>query len=171
MEISRKIFISGILLSIWIILFDIYYTFLFSIFLLVVFIVEIYLDFLSISAFRFLRNENHSSLCSCFLSSQNSSALSQTSIRRLMLLRIQNLFHPTRSKTMEHSNDHHQYSFFDYRCPVCLNNKQDSFRWIALGCGHILCSFCIQHLYFGTKPICPHCRSSIILSDLTILYI
>ncbi|CAF2421725.1 unnamed protein product [Rotaria sp. Silwood2] len=97
----------------------------------------------------------------------------QNSFRRLMILRIQNLFRKTISDTNKNSDNHNnnKYSLFDYRCPICLNNKQYSFRWIALGCGHILCSLCTQHLYFGNKPNCPNCRSPIILSDLTILYI
>ncbi|CAF3369857.1 unnamed protein product [Rotaria sp. Silwood1] len=99
----------------------------------------------------------------------------QNPFRRLMLSRIQNLFRKTISDTNKNStnnnNNNNKYSLFDYRCPICFNNKQYSFRWIALGCGHILCSLCTQHLYFGNKPVCPSCRSPIILSDLTILYI
>jgi len=151
---------------------------------------EIYIDFVSISTYLslswFRRNNNNSlilwpfKLFSSYLFiQQNRSLLSreypfeisniqlQNPIRHLMFLKIQNLFQKTISNTI----DHNQYSLFDYRCPICFNNKQNSFRWIALGCGHILCSLCIQHLYFGKKPICPNCRSSIILSDLTILYI
>jgi len=147
---------------------------------------EIYVDFVFISNYLslhwFHRNNNHLILWSDLLNRQNRSLLSreytyqisnielQNSIRRLMFLKIQNLFQKSISKTNSNS-DNNQYSLFDYRCPICLNNKQYSFRWIALGCGHILCSLCIQHLYFGNKPICPNCRSSIILSDLTILYI
>jgi len=153
---------------------------------------EIYIDFIFISTYLslhwFHRNNNHlilwpfKLLWSDLLNQQNRSLLSreytyqisnielQNSIRRLMFLKIQNLFQKSISKTNSNS-DNNQYSLFDYRCPICLNNKQYSFRWIALGCGHILCSLCIQHLYFGNKPICPNCRSSIILSDLTILYI
>jgi len=175
--------ISGILVSSWIILFNRYYTFLFSIVFIFVFIMEIYIDFISISTYLslpwFHRNNNQLSLWSYSLIRQNHSLLSreyisetsniqlQNQIRHLMFIKIQNLF----KNTKLNSDNNNKYSLFDYRCPICLNNKQYSFRWIALGCGHILCSLCIQHLYFGNKPICPYCRSSIILSDLTILYI
>jgi len=176
--IEEKMFITGILVSIWIILFNRDYTFLFSIFFIFVFIMEIYVDFVSISTYWLSTNHNQSIFSSCFLFLQNYSILSnksklklstiqlQNPIRRSMFLKIQNLFQTTRLNITDHS-----YSLFNYRCPVCLNNRQDSFRWIALGCGHILCSLCLQHLYFGNKPICPSCRASIILSDLTILYI
>ena len=151
-------FITGVLVSIWIILFNRDYIVLFSIFFIFVFIMEIYVDFISIA--RLLRNR--------FISSKGKSSniQLQNPIRRLMFLKIQNLFQTTGVNSKDHS-----YSFSNYRCPICLNNTLDSFRWIALGCGHILCSFCLQHLYFSNKSLCPTCRSSIILSDLTILYI
>ncbi len=162
--------ITGILISIWLILFDRNYTFLFSIYFIVVLMMEIYIDFVIISTYWFRRHNRPLNLWPLKFSRENTFERSnlplQNSIRRLMFLKIQNLF-----RNPVHHSDNKNCSLFDYRCPICLNNKQHSFRWIVLGCGHILCSFCIQHLYFGTKPICPNCRSSIILSDLTILYI
>jgi hypothetical protein len=164
-------FVTGILVSIWIILFNRDYIVLFSIFFVFVFIMEIYVDFISISNYWLCRNQYQSIfwlLRNRLTSSKGklSNIQLQNPIRRLMFLKIQNLFQTTGLNPIDHS-----YSFLNYRCPICLNNKLDSFRWIALGCGHILCSLCLQHLYFSNKSICPTCRSSIILSDLTILYI
>ena len=88
----------------------------------------------------------------------------RNSFRRAMFLRIQKLFHTDQSSLSVSS-------LVDYRCPVCLIQREPSLRWIALGCGHLLCSSCTQQLYFGSKPSCPHCRSPIILSDLTLLYL
>ncbi|CAF0961727.1 unnamed protein product [Rotaria sordida] len=160
---------------------------------------EIYIDFISISTYLSLSwfRMNNNQLIHCpfkflwsyiinnsILTEQNlplssneytfetSNISLQNPFRRLMLSKIQNLFRRPISNTNKNSDDNNnKYSLFDYRCPICLNNKQYSFRWIALGCGHILCSLCTQHLYFGNKPSCPNCRSPIILSDLTILYI
>jgi hypothetical protein len=179
-------FITGILVSIWIILFDRYFTFLFSILFTFVFITEIYIDFICIVSLPWLRI-NHNQVIYYpfkFLWSYiiNNSLLSreytfdishiqfQNQFRRLMFLKIQNLFQQKSTSTNKNSINN-QYSLFNYRCPICFNNKQYSFRWIALGCGHILCSICTQHLYFSNKSTCPNCRSPIILSDLTILYI
>ena len=93
----------------------------------------------------------------------------KNSFRRSMLLRIENLFSRPSTKT---SSTNELPSLFDYRCPICLNlGKSSSCHWIALGCGHLLCSSCTRHLYFGHKPVCPHCRCPILLSDLTLLYI
>lgn len=130
---------------------------------------DIYTNFLSVLSWfcRIIKV-----LCSYFLTEQNRKRSSreyieiQNPIRRLMFLKIQHLFKQTNSNI-----DPNKCSLSDYRCPICFNHKQYSFRWIALGCGHILCSHCLQHLYFSTKPTCPNCRSTIILSDLTILYI
>lgn len=88
----------------------------------------------------------------------------RNSFRQSMFLRIQNLFHTDQSSLSVSS-------LVDYRCPVCLIQREPSLRWIALGCGHLLCSLCTQQLYFGSNPSCPHCRSPIILSDLTLLYL
>lgn len=173
--VEEKMFITEILVSIWIILFNRDYIYQLSIIFIVGFMMEIYVNFISISNYYWLdRNQNQSIFWFLqnrwILSKESTVKLStiqlQNPIRRLMFLKIQNLFQTTELNSIDH-----RYSFFNYRCPICLNNKLDSFRWIALGCGHILCSFCLQHLYFGNKPICPTCRSSIILSDLTILYI
>lgn len=168
LNFKTHMFITSILVSIWLILFNRNYTFLFSIVFIFIFILEIYIDFIIISTYISLfwlrRNENESSREYTKLNIQL-----QNKIRRLMFLKIQNLFQKT--NIISNNNNDNRYSLFDYRCPICLNNKQYSFRWIALGCGHILCSLCLQHIYFGNKPVCPNCRSSIILSDLTILYL
>lgn len=149
-------FITGLLISIWMIFFNNSYSFLSSIFLIVVFILD------SICTYWFQQRKNPSLLCSCLSSSHRL----KNPIRRSMFLRIQTLFERKPSETITDQSS----SLFDYRCPVCFNSKQRTFSWIALGCGHILCSFCLQHLYFGNKPFCPQCRSSIILSDSTVLY-
>jgi hypothetical protein len=183
-------FITGILVTIWIILFDRSCTFLFSVIFTSVFIMEIYIDSICISIcllslpwFRMNNNQsihwpfkllwsylvNNSSLSRDYLFEISNIQL-QNQFRRLMFLKIQNLFQQQLINTNKNSESN-KYSLLDYRCPICLNNKQDSFQWIALGCGHILCSICTQHLYFSNKSTCPNCRSSIILSDLTILYI
>jgi hypothetical protein len=190
-------FITGALVLIWLNLFDRNYIFLFTVIFIFVFIIEIYIDFVSISTYlslpSFHVNNHQLSHCpfkllwsyitnkSLFIQQNRSLLLRehafkisniqlQNPFRRLMLSRIQNLFRQTISYPKNQS-DHNKYSLFNYRCPICLNSEQYSFRWIALGCGHILCSLCTQHLYSGTKPICPNCRLPIILSDLTILYI
>jgi hypothetical protein len=175
-------FITGILVLIWIRLFDKSYTLIFSILFLAVFMIEICIDLISISSYlslpRFRINNNRLIQCSFksiinhFINRTNPPLISnirlENPFRRLMLLRIQNLFQMTMSND---DSNHHNNSLFDYRCPICLNYKENSFRWIALGCGHILCSFCLQEVYFGNKPLCPNCRTPIFLSDLTILYI
>ena len=94
----------------------------------------------------------------------------RNSFRRAMFLRIQNLFQRKLPRPVNPSPAS-PCSLFDYRCPVCLNQREASLQWIALGCGHLLCSLCTQQLYFGGKPLCPHCRSPIVLSDLTLLYL
>ena len=160
-------FITGLLVSLWLMFFDSSSLFLSSIFLMFIFIMEIYFDYLSISTYWFLQT-NPSILCSCLSTKNLSTQYLENPIRRSMFLRIQNLFRRKPSSSIDH---HPSSSLFDYRCPVCFNSKQSAFPWIALGCGHILCSFCLQHLYFSNKPICPQCRSIIILSDSTVLYI
>ncbi|MCC7159850.1 MAG: hypothetical protein IT281_09950 [Ignavibacteria bacterium] len=194
--------ITSILVSIWLNLFDRYHTFLFSIVFSFVFTIEIYLALVFISTYSslswFHRHNNSfihyplkflwSHLVNRSVSTQQNHSLStteyiseisnvslQNSFRRLMLLKIHNLFRRTISNTHKDSdnnnNNKNKYRLFDYRCPICFNNTPSPFRWIALGCGHILCSLCTQHLYFGNKPMCPSCRSPIILTDVTILYI
>ena len=151
------------------------------------FIMEIYIDlifichYLSLSwfnmnnyqfyPFKFLWSYiiNHSLLMQQEHKSQILNIQLQNTSRRLMLSKIRNLFRKTISNNTDMNSNSNEYSsLFDYRCPICLCNKQ---RWIALGCGHILCSLCTHHLYFGNKSICPYCRSPITLSDLTLLYI
>ena len=155
-------FITGLLVSIWMIFFNNSYPFPSSIFLTVVFILEVYLDYISICTYWFQQRKNPSLLCACLSPSHRL----ENPIRRSMFFRIQTLFERQPSETIADQSS----SLFDYRCPVCFNSKQRTFSWIALGCGHILCSFCLQRLYFGNKPLCPQCRSSIILSDSTVLY-
>ncbi|CAF3253487.1 unnamed protein product [Rotaria socialis] len=193
--------ITSILVSIWLNLFDKYHTFLFCIIFSFVFTIEIYIALVFISTYlsltwfhrynnssihyplKFLwsylanrsvsNQQNHSLLSNEYISEISNVSL-QNPFRRLMLLKIHNLFRKTpfnTNKDSDNNNNKHKYRLFDYRCPICFNNTQSAFRWIALGCGHILCSLCTQHLYFGNKPMCPSCRSPIILADVTILYI
>ena len=86
--------------------------------------------------------------------------------RRLMLIRIQNLFEKNSTKIALKRNLN---SLKHHRCPICWNDGAT--QWIALGCGHVLCFHCTQHVYFSKIPFCPSCRTPIILSDLTLLYI
>lgn len=194
-------FVTSIFISIWLNLFDRYNTILFSIVFIFVFLMEIYILITCIATYlslSWLHRDYHSLiyyplkfLWSIILNNslgnhENQNLLSneyifeisniplQNRSRRLMLLKLYNLFRRTKSNTpMDSDNiaNNNKYSLFDYRCPICFNHKQSTSRWIVLGCGHILCSQCTQHLYFGNKPMCPNCRSPIILSDLTILYI
>ena len=93
-----------------------------------------------------------------------------TSVRQSMLLRVQRLFRRPVAHADKQPN-RSECSLWSYRCPVCFNRADKFLRWIALGCGHILCSSCTQHIYCGTKQMCPTCRSPMVLSDLTILYL
>jgi len=157
-------FLTGILVLIWINLFKKCYTYLFITMFSIVFILEMYGLFLR---YRF-RRINIQTFKSILKSrkKKTSNIPWQSSVRRLMLLKIQKIFHQSPSH-----NHYRSSSLFNYRCPICFNSTDSSFQWLALGCGHVLCSLCLRHVYFGSKPMCPHCRSSIILSDLTILYV
>lgn len=165
-------FLTGILVLIWINLFKKCYTYLFIIIFAIVFILEMYGVCLRYR-FRRINIQTFKSI----LQSRNKKTSHipwQSSVRRSMLLKIQKVFHQSSSSSSSPPPSHNHYNssfLFDYRCPICLNTTDPSFQWLALGCGHVLCSLCVQHVYFGSKPICPHCRSSIILSDLTILYV
>jgi hypothetical protein len=175
-------------LTFWIILFDQSYSFTFNLLVTCLLILEGSILLISISicqSFFYSRMVSYRSITSStIMEDDRSLSLSlihnrrqpwqiswSNSFRRLMLLRIQALFHRSASTTTS-SSDVALDQLTNYRCPVCFNqHHQVLSRWIALGCGHLLCSLCTQRLYFGSKPMCPHCRSPIILSDLTLLYI
>lgn len=93
-----------------------------------------------------------------------------SSVRQSMLVRVQRLFRRTVAHADKNAN-RNDCSLWSYRCPVCFDRADKLLRWMALGCGHILCSSCTQHIYCGTKQMCPICRSPVFLSDLTILYL
>lgn len=159
-------FLTSVLVLIWINLFKKCYTCLFIIIFSILFVLEIYGIVL-----KYRHNNEIFKWLLKFEKVRTSNILWQSSVRRLMFLKIQNLFHQTSSPPSKHCHSSSSCSLFDYRCPISFNIKDASFQWLALGCGHVLCSFCLQHVYFGSKPSCPHCRSAIILSDLTIIYI
>lgn len=102
----------------------------------------------------------------CLINHQHENIDLKKTYRQSMILRIRNLFEKTSSEQTESKLSS---CLSNYRCPICWSDR--SKRWIALGCGHLLCSLCTQHLIFGRRPYCPTCRSPMLLSDLTLLYI